>query len=100
MSINWLSLPPLELFSLLKVEPDDGRAIDRLLLSDVAGPWLAVALFELFCNFNFQAKQGQSKHETHVAHSKQAINYIFKVQQRLQFFFFFIFQNSYLYQTH
>lgn len=33
-----------------KAESDDGIPIGRLLLSDVAGPWLTVGLLELFCN--------------------------------------------------
>lgn len=58
-SMNWISSPPLEFFSLPRVEPDDVLAVGRLLLSDVAGPWLAVGLFDLF--YSFKAPQELSK---------------------------------------
>jgi hypothetical protein len=49
-SINWTSLELPEHFGLQKAVPDNTLAIGRLLLSDVAGPWLDVKLlFKLFC---------------------------------------------------
>jgi len=52
-SMNWTSLELLEHLGLLK--PD--LPIGRLLLSDVAGPWLDVGLFKLFCISKIKYKE-------------------------------------------
>lgn len=50
-SMKCMSLEGLEPLCVPKAKPDVGLPIGKLLLSDVAGPWLAAGLFALFCNF-------------------------------------------------
>ena len=44
-STKWISLELLESLAFPNAEPDSGLPIGTLLLSDVAGPWVAVGLF-------------------------------------------------------